>query len=194
MRDRIGFGFVVPIVWVGLILAALGPCSAQECTGDCDGDGRVTVDELVQIVSASNEAPRIPCPGFEDGVDISALIVAVNTALFGCPTPGAEVIAYCSLIFKGGPADRPALVHVTLSVQNASGGTITDLRPLEPLDIRGGAFTILDSPINVSELRNEYSARFTWQLSSNAKLVVTAAALATGMNGESLFIGPVACK
>jgi hypothetical protein len=61
------------------------------CPGDCNGDGQVTVNELIVGVNISlGSAPISECPAFDtsgDGtVTVSELIQAVNAALAGCPT------------------------------------------------------------------------------------------------------------
>ena len=60
--------------------------AAAACTGDCDGDGAVTVDELLVGVNiALGNAPVSACPSFDsngDGsVTIDEILTAVNNAL-----------------------------------------------------------------------------------------------------------------
>ena len=61
---------------------------AQECVGDCDGNGVVAINELilgVNIVLAIQ--PDTACPAFANSqgmVDIAQLIKGVNNALGGC--------------------------------------------------------------------------------------------------------------
>jgi hypothetical protein len=62
------------------------------CVGDCDGNGAVTIDELIAMVNiALGSAPVSTCPaaaclaGFEAPVDITCIISAVNYALSSCP-------------------------------------------------------------------------------------------------------------
>ncbi len=59
------------------------------CTGDCNGDGQVTVDELLTGVSIALGADAALCPSFTVGVDgsvsIDQLIMAVGFALNQCP-------------------------------------------------------------------------------------------------------------
>jgi hypothetical protein len=59
------------------------------CPGDCDGDGSVTVNELVIAVNiALGTADPSSCPAAcrdEGGVTIHCLVEAVNAALNGCP-------------------------------------------------------------------------------------------------------------
>jgi hypothetical protein len=57
------------------------------CEGDCDADGRVTVDELVRAVRINlGELPLSACPAFgaATSVRIEQLVRAVNNALRGC--------------------------------------------------------------------------------------------------------------
>jgi hypothetical protein len=59
------------------------------CIGDCDGDGQVTVDEiLLGITIALGEADISTCPAFDvDGtgtVTVDELMTAVGNALNGC--------------------------------------------------------------------------------------------------------------
>ncbi len=63
--------------------------SPAPCTGDCDGNGEVTVDEIVRGVNiALGNFALSECPVFDpnqDGeVTIEELIQAVNVALNGC--------------------------------------------------------------------------------------------------------------
>jgi hypothetical protein len=61
------------------------------CTGDCDGDHSVTVDEIITLVNiALGSAEASACPnGVPTGatVDITLIIQAVNNALSTCPAP-----------------------------------------------------------------------------------------------------------
>jgi Cohesin domain/EF hand len=63
--------------------------AAPPCTGDCNGDGAVTIDELIRGVNiALGSRPLSDCPAMDrdgDGaVSISELITAVNMTLLGC--------------------------------------------------------------------------------------------------------------
>lgn len=75
----IGFGGVV----------AYGLEAPRSCAGDCDGNGRVSVDELVRgVCIALGQDPLSGCRAFDqdgDGsVAINELIAAVNRSLEGC--------------------------------------------------------------------------------------------------------------
>jgi len=61
-----------------------------DCLGDCDGNGLVQIQELIQGVNiALRRADVDQCPAFDadlnDEVTINELIRAVNNALDGCP-------------------------------------------------------------------------------------------------------------
>ncbi len=63
---------------------------AEACVGDCDGDGSVTVVELIRGVNiALDTTPIDACPSFDvngDGeVAVNELIGGVNVALTACP-------------------------------------------------------------------------------------------------------------
>ncbi|MCK6555503.1 dockerin type I repeat-containing protein [Candidatus Binatia bacterium] len=63
---------------------------AVSCTGDCLGDGEVTVDDIIKMVNIANGTASLSeCTagdGNGDGeVTIDDIIVAVNNALNGCP-------------------------------------------------------------------------------------------------------------
>jgi hypothetical protein len=61
-----------------------------DCTGDCNGDGEVSINELIQGVNiALDNAAASTCAAFDlDGngqVAVNELIAGVNSALGGCP-------------------------------------------------------------------------------------------------------------
>jgi hypothetical protein len=65
--------------------------SRPACGGDCNGDGLVSINELilgVNIALGEREIPACPAADIDKGgsVAINELIGAVNNALFGCPT------------------------------------------------------------------------------------------------------------
>lgn len=66
------------------------PTPTPPCSGDCNGDGEVTVDELIVLVNiALGTQPAAACPpGDRDGdgsVTIDEIVLAVRLALEGCP-------------------------------------------------------------------------------------------------------------
>ena len=63
--------------------------AAPTCAGDCDGDGTVSINELITLVNIGLGAPLATCPAGDrngDGqITIEELIAAVTNALEGCP-------------------------------------------------------------------------------------------------------------
>ena len=78
------------MVVVGLaLLIGAAPVRAL-CPGDCNGDGEVTVAEVVTVVSiALGDLPVSACPDAGGSIGIDEVIAAVQAALDGCPTPPA---------------------------------------------------------------------------------------------------------
>lgn len=68
------------------------PPMPAPCPGDCDGDGQVTVEEVVRCVRAATGAPARACPGLDASGDgaatIDEVVAAVRRALDGCPAAG----------------------------------------------------------------------------------------------------------
>jgi hypothetical protein len=84
---------LISLVTVLALCAVVGKAKADEvCVGDCNGDGMVSIDELILGVNiALGSATLDQCPSFDadgDGmVGINELVTAVNNALNGCPIP-----------------------------------------------------------------------------------------------------------
>jgi hypothetical protein len=82
----------VAALWV---LCGAPSIASAVCIGDCNGDGMVTIDELITAVNiALGLQPLSACPAVDGGGDgqvtIDDLIRAVDSALNGCPaTPTA---------------------------------------------------------------------------------------------------------
>ena len=80
--------------------------AAQVCVGDCNGDGMVTVDELVTGVGIALGSLQRPCEALDanhDGqVAIAELILAVNNALNGCPAALTFVTPTEGLLVQAG--------------------------------------------------------------------------------------------
>jgi hypothetical protein len=65
------------------------PTPAEECPGDCDGNGVVAVNELVRGVNIALETLSIvECPAFDTNgngrVEIGEIVAGVNAVLRGC--------------------------------------------------------------------------------------------------------------
>ena len=97
--DLTGADGSLPVIGVGgsIVITSLTPGPTQtplptspvRCVGDCDGDQRVTIAELIRGVNiALTNLPLSACEAFDsngDGaVSVSELISAVNRTLAGC--------------------------------------------------------------------------------------------------------------
>jgi hypothetical protein len=96
--------------------AKFEPCAIAVCVGDCDGNSRVTIDEILTLVNiALGNAAMADCdPGDARGdgqITVDEILAAVNCALNGCesptntPTPPPTSTSGCS--YRGahmGPA------------------------------------------------------------------------------------------
>lgn len=76
-----------------LIAAAPVHAGGFGCVGDCDGDGTVSIGELVRAVNiALGSAALDTCPAIDlngnGSADINELVAAVNNALNSCPSGG----------------------------------------------------------------------------------------------------------
>lgn len=94
------------VLLVGMVLVALGGrAGAQLCIGDCDGDGRVTVNELITGVNVElGIAPLDACRSIDCNarypgilVPIDCMVVAMNNAMDGCDPP-----TNCTVASHGG--------------------------------------------------------------------------------------------
>lgn len=77
-------------LWALSVLIALpNAARAEECIGDCDGDGSVAMSELVRVVGAALEVePGTTC-GVADGeTAVEHAVAAVRHANDGCPVVG----------------------------------------------------------------------------------------------------------
>ena len=73
-----------------ILLATRG--FAQDCPGDCNGDGVVTVNEFITAVNVDlGVAPPDACPVGTCGT-IACLTRVINSILYGCRTPCGPVV------------------------------------------------------------------------------------------------------
>jgi hypothetical protein len=83
-----------------LLLALPAGLVRAQCPGDLNGDGRVTIDEILTMVNAALHGCPPPgavlsCPGDLNGdgmVTVDEILRALNAALSGCPTATAMPI------------------------------------------------------------------------------------------------------
>ncbi len=83
---------------IGCAAALLLAAPVLACTGDCDGDGEVTISELMRGVNiVLGTQAMSSCPEFDSGGDaavtIEEIIGGVKAALDGCPEPVITTIA-----------------------------------------------------------------------------------------------------
>ena len=99
MFGTLRIGRVLSVAVTALLLLAMPARGSAACAGDCNGDGEVTVNELVLMVSiALGTSPVSACEnGDTDGngeVTVNEIIAGVNIALGECvattPTPTAS--------------------------------------------------------------------------------------------------------
>ena len=111
---RFRFAFIVAVV----VLALAAP-PAHACSGDCDGDGSVTVDELIRGVGLALEEDVGRCSAFDangdEQVSIDELMAGVNTALSTCDAAPAIAFATINIPSPAEPADTPGSPGVVVS-------------------------------------------------------------------------------
>ncbi len=92
----------------------LGGAAGLACAGDCNADGRVSVDELIRAVSiALGLTPLGECAGLDTNlsarVEVQEIIAAVGHALDGCGGSGGESVC-------GGPiTSAPRICDLTIT-------------------------------------------------------------------------------
>ena len=149
------------IIAVACVLFCAGRAAAL-CAGDCDGDGSVSIAELITgvVQSLAPDSP-LACPAIDGNADetvtIDELIVAVNSALSGCPpapvafTAGLDPDGPALLITPSAALRGGAVYAVALT------GGITDEtgRPLQPSAafraLRGGDDPVVEGPLALFE-------------------------------------------
>jgi hypothetical protein len=109
---------LLPLI-AAAMLSAVSPGHAQACRGDCNGDGSVTVEEIVASVQiALGDASSAVCPAVDANGDfavtVNELLAAVRNGLQGCEsvaTPTATAIVSSTPTATPGvtPADDAAL-------------------------------------------------------------------------------------
>jgi cysteine-rich repeat protein len=133
-RLRRRAGWITAAVVAALALLPL-QANAQ-CTGDCDGNDTVAINELIIGVNiALGAAPVTTCPPFDvnssGSVEINELVAAVNNALAGCGTPSpAPATATATPTISGNTPTRTP----TLPTGGNCGDGIVDLGSGETCD------------------------------------------------------------
>lgn len=118
---------VVSIVAQPLAASTAEAQSSSPCAGDCNGDGVVTVDELIRGVNIALGTLAVSvCPAFDtngDGqVTVDEIVAAVVTALRGCPVdPTATPTPVVTLA----PPTSTATLEVTAAPATSTATTTT---------------------------------------------------------------------
>jgi len=142
LRGRFGLAVAATL----FVLTSLPPPRLfAACVGDCNADGMVTVDELLQGVNiALGNAPATGCTAVDvngDGeVTINELLAAVNAALNGCPPNHAPEVP-CFGIYQ---AYQGAAINLSLDAADMDGDklhyTAANLPDGALLDAQTGVF------------------------------------------------------
>lgn len=83
--------FCRPLLATILMLTSVN-AQAQTCCGDCDGDGKIVVGELVMAVRANlngEEPTRCADCNLDGSVAVNELVKAIGFALRGCDSPNS---------------------------------------------------------------------------------------------------------
>lgn len=90
---------LLPLVlfFSGLVYALGGASATMACVGDCNGDGAVTVDELVRGLQAGlGTLSSSLCPSLDADTDgvvaVDEIVRAVRASVLGCPGCGNGVV------------------------------------------------------------------------------------------------------
>ncbi|MFN8640513.1 MAG: hypothetical protein U0802_02170 [Candidatus Binatia bacterium] len=123
-----------------IVLAA--PRAQAACAGDCNGDGMVTVSELITGVNiALGSTPAAQCASFDANGDrqvaVNELVAAVASALSGCPFTGQ----YTARVDVGD--GETGLIRLQVAADGSATGTLS----VGPTASRGRAALRLDIPL-----------------------------------------------
>ena len=127
MANRIGRTATLLLVGT-VLLGAVAQRATAQCVGDCNGDGMVTINELIVGVNiVLGDLPVSACEAFansEGQVTMAQLILGVNNALNGCPAVSPTPTETPTVTPTGTPAagactfqSGPTQSHLELNVQ-----------------------------------------------------------------------------
>jgi hypothetical protein len=94
--------------WCLLRLSCTRALAVSTCAGDCDGNGEVTVDDILLLVNiALGGAPITACAGVDGPVTVTEILQAVNGALDGCVVPAPTDTATATPAPPATPTQTP---------------------------------------------------------------------------------------
>jgi hypothetical protein len=177
---------------IGVLCA--GPGEARACVGDCDGDGAVSVADLVTGVRISlGAAPLSNCPAFDatpDGeVRIAELVMAVGNTLAGCPlTPSPEASETPT------PADSPTATSTPVDTDTPGPSetptTTPTLPPVagvwreEPLAVTGSTCLTLVTTAFADDLASRPACEQTVELVGESAVTIEDCGTGTRLDGS----------
>jgi len=105
-RDRFGCAIVVALI------SLLANVAVAACPGDCNGDGKVSVDELeIGARIALKQLPLSACPSYDaesDGaITVDDLVICSNAAATRCPVPLIITVVGSGLAGYDGDGRKP---------------------------------------------------------------------------------------
>lgn len=130
---------LLAMLLLATLLAAAMPRPAAgappPCAGDCDGDGQITVTEIVAAVNAATGGPLVCASADVDGdgaVQVGDLVALVRMAFDGCPAPfdyAATTIEALgvTVTLDGQPARNVSVTLVDALVEPTAEQTIEEL-------------------------------------------------------------------
>ena len=122
------------------------------CVGDCDGDCRVTVGEIMGAVCISvlNAPFCRECAAMDSNGDgqitINELIQAVNNALSGCRSP------CCPIAKEASPTPSPTMPPTSTATQTATDTATHSATPEPPDPLQDAVVAALDGDMRCSQL------------------------------------------
>jgi hypothetical protein len=140
---RRGLAFVLASLLVGITASRAAPMISTNtdadsgpvpiCNGDCNGDGIVTIEEIILIVNIILGNDAIMCADIFPERGIDAVILAVNSSLRGCEMFTYHLVPPSSIVLSASRQDGTSIVEEPLS------GSFTAVPSASP---RGGANSI----------------------------------------------------
>lgn len=137
-----GVAFVLASLLVGITPLRAAPMTAigtepdsgpvPICNGDCNGDGTVTIDDIIVVVNIILGHDGFTCAGVFPERGIDAVILAVSSSLRGCETFTYHLIPPSSITFSAVGQDGN-------SITEALSGSFTAVPSVSP---HGGANSI----------------------------------------------------